>query len=1116
MPSIDQLPFTGERYIPGIEGQIELEHRHRYHLAAKLAAGKRVLDIACGEGYGAAILGKSAAHVWGVDIDAQTIQHARATYPQSNLTFLEGRCDSIPLPAGSVDVVVSFETLEHVREQEQMLGEIRRVLTGDGFLLISTPNKCVYTAAGGHPNPFHLKELDFDEFKTLLARHFNLSTHFGQRVVYGSLIAPFHPQSPGYELITVDGQPLWNETASDNWWRYFLTIATNGDMPQLPVSLLGFAATEDYRNGLITELWQAVVHLKNELARQQDQAKVPESGTGTAPPTAPEAETEKAPATAPEGEARTAPATTPENGTGKDPAMLTTLRTALSHAGRRTADQLRRQLTRPIREMGRWGKRLRLGAGFHGDFMPPHPQAQLDPHRQITLPLRDRWAILQSIRKVRKNTRPFRYFLMRKPMPVWPGVPDSRRGRRAPSPQGGSPFRLPAAPADFSPLVSIIVPAYNHAQFLKARLDSIANQTYRNFEVILLDDKSTDRTAELLAEYLAAHPDNTRLISNPVNSGSPFLQWEKGMMAARGDLIWIAESDDVSDGEFLAGLVPMFADPAVRLAFCKTRFIDSTDRVVWTTDEYLHNVSPDLWQEPFIMAAAAVVRRAWVFKNIVPNVSSAVFRRPHDVQSLRTCGWTDLKVCGDWIFYLELCRGGLVGFRNQYLNYYRQHSANTSVSRHKTDDFYREHAHVLRFAQSCYRISPEERRGHIALVKELWRHNYPEKSDSFIDETYCRLAPPAARRINVMLGGFALTSGGGETLPIILANALRTMNCNVTFLNFNREPTIDAIRNRLHRDIPLLELKDLTYLPPVIDDMEIDVLHTHHAWADATVAHLLAGHDRCALVATTHGMYEGMDAGTLHNLLQLLELRLDRLCYAAEKNLAPFSTDFLLAKRMTRISNAPTPPEARTVSRGELHVPGSAFLVCLASRALPEKGWVEAINAVEIARENSGRDIHLLLAGNGPEFDRLAPREQRPFIHFLGFRDDIVSLFSAADIGLLPTRFSGESFPLVILECLSAERPMIATDIGDIRRMLTTADGPAGIIIRLSSGQIPVKDLADAISAVASDSALLEQFRRRATILRDACTPQTAANGYKSVYLNAVRQRHPDFAISED
>jgi len=135
----DALTFTGERFVPGVGGEIVYEHVHRYAYARRYADGKRVLDAACGEGYGSALLSREAATVVGVDDGAAAIAHARARYHAPNLAYVQGSVLALPLADASVDLVVSFETIEHLGEQREMLAEFRRVLAPDGVLILTAP-----------------------------------------------------------------------------------------------------------------------------------------------------------------------------------------------------------------------------------------------------------------------------------------------------------------------------------------------------------------------------------------------------------------------------------------------------------------------------------------------------------------------------------------------------------------------------------------------------------------------------------------------------------------------------------------------------------------------------------------------------------------------------------------------------------------------------------------------------------------------------------------------------------------------------------------------------------------------------------------------------------------
>ncbi|WP_448339109.1 methyltransferase domain-containing protein [Desulfovibrio piger] len=227
------MECTGERYLPEFDRDWTLEHLHRYLLACELAAGKTVLDIACGDGYGSAMLARHAAQVTGVDIDTPTVERARGKYVADNLRFLQGSATDIPLDDDSVDLVISFETIEHLMEQDRMLYEIRRVLRPEGFLLISSPDKYEYSDVPGYHNEFHLKELYRQEFEALLQKHFSRHALLGQRVVFGSLIASAETR-PFLSWSKVEEQGRTEGLAHA---VYHIAVAGDGPLPPLPSSL---------------------------------------------------------------------------------------------------------------------------------------------------------------------------------------------------------------------------------------------------------------------------------------------------------------------------------------------------------------------------------------------------------------------------------------------------------------------------------------------------------------------------------------------------------------------------------------------------------------------------------------------------------------------------------------------------------------------------------------------------------------------------------------------------------------------------------------------------------------------------------------------------------------
>jgi SAM-dependent methyltransferase len=162
------LEATGERLVPEHQhGElVHAEHLARYRLAAQLAGSRRVLDVACGAGYGTAMLAAAARSAVGVDLDAATVEYARGRYGSAE--FVVGDAAALPFEDGAFDLVVSFETIEHVPEPERVLAELRRVLAPDGWLVVSTPNKHEYLVE----NEFHEREFTHEEFVELLRGSF--------------------------------------------------------------------------------------------------------------------------------------------------------------------------------------------------------------------------------------------------------------------------------------------------------------------------------------------------------------------------------------------------------------------------------------------------------------------------------------------------------------------------------------------------------------------------------------------------------------------------------------------------------------------------------------------------------------------------------------------------------------------------------------------------------------------------------------------------------------------------------------------------------------------------------------------------------------------------------
>ena len=268
------------------------------------------------------------------------------------------------------------------------------------------------------------------------------------------------------------------------------------------------------------------------------------------------------------------------------------------------------------------------------------------------------------------------------------------------------------------PKVSVIVPNYNHARFLPKRIESILNQTFQDFELILLDDCSTDDSRSILSSY-ASDPRVT-IEFNKVNSGSTFKQWNKGVRLARGKYIWIAESDDYADEHLLEKLVQRLDDdPSAVLCYCRSWRVSADDKLSGHLDSYLTNLDPHKWTADFRADGLEECRKYLVRCNTVLSASSVVFRK----ESYGRVGGADenLALCGDWKTWASMALlGGTISYVGEVLNYYRFHDASVTEKSQQNGVWPLEALHMTRWILSRVTLDDTSRSGLCDELSHTW------------------------------------------------------------------------------------------------------------------------------------------------------------------------------------------------------------------------------------------------------------------------------------------------------------------------------------------------------------------------------------------------------------
>lgn len=271
------------------------------------------------------------------------------------------------------------------------------------------------------------------------------------------------------------------------------------------------------------------------------------------------------------------------------------------------------------------------------------------------------------------------------------------------------------------PKVSVIVPNYNYANYLRERMGSIVRQTMPFYEVIVLDDASSDHSIEVVEQLATEYAIPLRIIRNESNSGSVFRQWAKGAELARGEFVRIAEADDLSEPGFLEVMTAATTDKSVVMAYCQSKQIDGEGNVLANTYlEYTNDISREHWLRAYRRPGIEEIRECLAVKNTIPNVSAVLFRREALIAAMRheldtICGF---RIAGDWVTYLAVLEQGDIAFVPEPLNLHRRHSSSVTINGAKCAHL-KEVLRVQRMIAERYHPEPATQRKAVAYAAYL-------------------------------------------------------------------------------------------------------------------------------------------------------------------------------------------------------------------------------------------------------------------------------------------------------------------------------------------------------------------------------------------------------------
>lgn len=504
--------------------QVVYEHFHRYLWAARIVAARRVLDLGSGEGFGAAILAEAATHVVGIDLDERTIEHSRLNYGGADIEFHQGTALDLSAYAdGSFGAVVAFEIIEHVREQEQVLAEVARVLGDDGILVISTPERRLYSEASHQQNQFHERELGLEEFRELLGAHFPHVAAWGQRTITGShlhALGELAPEQDGTGRLE-DLPDFYIERAGEEWRLagdpaalYVVALASKAALPaQASNSTLG-----DCDLALVRVKEREVVEAGGETARVANER---------------------------------------DAALQRDKELTFALEREQARQERLLHDErarLQTELSQRDRDIVRGqediAREQQRAEGLRGEIASL--DGELAAARQLNRRTEESvtWQAFQRARgrlygaigerslfarTLRLSLRMAGRVLVKRPKSQSTALECAAPDGQAPGAPAFEPISLPEYD---DPKVSLIIPLYSHAELTHACLRSIREHTaHASYEVILVDDAADEDTKRLLECVQGA-----KVVRNEQNLG--YLRaMNRGASVARGRWLVLFNND---------------------------------------------------------------------------------------------------------------------------------------------------------------------------------------------------------------------------------------------------------------------------------------------------------------------------------------------------------------------------------------------------------------------------------------------------------------------------------------------------------------------------------------------------------------------------------------------
>ncbi|WP_166372408.1 glycosyltransferase [Psychromonas sp. SA13A] len=627
----------------------------------------------------------------------------------------------------------------------------------------------------------------------------------------------------------------------------------------------------------------------------------------------------------------------------------------------------------------------------------------------------------------------------------------------------------------YQPSVSVVIPMYNHEDFIDERIQSVLNQNIKDIEVIVLDDCSKDESIVTAKKY--ENDFRLSVTTNIKNTGSPFAQWKKGLIKAKSDVLWIAEGDDSCDDNFISTLLPYFDDPMVNIASGKTVIMDEKGTLnPLALEPYLDRAYQDKYKSSFIIDGFEEVNQNFGAVCTLVNASGLLIRKSSvDLSILEEAG--SFKMCGDWLIYLASLRGGKLAYDVSTHNYFRRHSASVVNKIEGSEIYFNERYKISEFVFKNFNLSKKLIRRTFEAIDGEWarfsyKHDSKTLNDLYDKNKLTTLATEnqTAKHIGLYVHGMLFSKGGIERLAADLANYFVEQGYKVTIYARNWGNKTTSVYS-LYENVAVKGIFDETQQESSIKqlrksllDDDIDVfIPMLSEWLFTPIVEA-AKHTGIPVIASEHN-----DPWKIEELWWKRSERLK--CFEQVEYLHLLLNKFsdsLPAELQGKVSTIPNgielPEYVAPYAQREKLIVGIG-------RLAEQKRFDRLIDAVALIKDpliEAGWRVEIYGEGHLREElqTQIEELELNDLIVLKGLTNDISAILNKAAINVMPSEFEG--FGIALVEAMAHGLPSIA---------FTECNGPNEII----SSKTGV--LVDSVPALSENLRLLISNEKKRTVM---------------------------------